>query len=69
MAEVTAVLSRFGVNVHGLETVVEGASMAGGELFRAYAHLHLPPECDAGELERALEALVNDLMVDITFER
>lgn len=68
MADITTVLGRFGINVRGLETVVEGASMAGGELFRAYADLRLPPGTDAGAVEQALEDLANDLMVDIRFE-
>ncbi len=68
MADVSAVLSGFGVNVQSLETVVEAASMAGGDLFRAYASLRLPEDTDAAELEHALENLANDLMVDITFE-
>ncbi len=69
MAEITAVLVQRGVNVISLETVVEGASMAGGEqLFRAYARLLLPETAEAGELARALENLADDLMVDIVFE-
>lgn len=68
MAEITAVLGQRGVNVISLETVVEGASMAGGELFRAYARLLLPETTQAAELARALEDLADDLMVDITFE-
>lgn len=68
MADITAVLGVNGVNVNGLETLVEGASMAGGDLFRAYASLQLPPGADARAIEEALEALADDLMVDITFE-
>ena len=68
MADIATILGRFGINVRGLETVVEGASMAGGELFRAYADLRLPPGTNTGEVERALEGLANDLMVEIRFE-
>lgn len=68
MADITAVLGDHEVNVHGLETLVEGASMAGGDLFRAYASLQLPVHADATAIEEALEALADDLMVDITFE-
>ncbi len=68
VADITEVLSRHGVNVHGLETRVESASMAGGDLFRAYASLHLPEGVDATQIEEALEALADDLMVDINFE-
>lgn len=68
MAEITKVLGQRGVNVISLETVVEGASMAGGELFRAYARVLLPEGASAGQLARALESLADDLMVDINFE-
>jgi glycine cleavage system regulatory protein len=68
MAEITGVLGSHGVNVQGLETLVEGASMAGGDLFRAYASLRLPKGADVTQIEEALEALADDLMVDINFE-
>lgn len=68
MADITAVLAAHQVNVLGLETLVESASMAGGDLFRAYASLRLPEGSEAAEVEAALEALADDLMVDITFE-
>lgn len=68
MADITAVLAAHQVNVLGLETLVESASMAGGDLFRAYASLRLPEGSEAAEVEAALEALADDLMVDINFE-
>lgn len=68
MAEISNVLARYAANVQHLETAVESASMAGGELFRARAHLRLPPDAEVAELEAALEDLANDLMVDISFE-
>ena len=68
MADITAVLAAHQVNVLGLETLVESASMAGGDLFRAYASLRLPEGSDAADVEAALEALADDLMVDINFE-
>jgi glycine cleavage system regulatory protein len=68
MADITAVLAAHQVNVLGLETLVESASMAGGDLFRAYASLRLPEGSEAAEVETALEALADDLMVDINFE-
>lgn len=68
MADISAVLGRHQVNVQSLETVVESASMAGGDLFRAHAVVHLPEGANAAEVADALEALADDLMVDITFE-
>ena len=55
------------VNVHDLETVVESASMGGGEIFRAKAELMVPAEVDIDSLGKELEAMANDLMVDISF--
>ena len=67
--EITTVLSNHNVNVKNLETLVESASMAGGELFRARAELVVPVSTDIGVLEVELEDLANDLMVDISFEK
>ena len=66
--DITAVLAAHGVSVHTLETGVEGASMGGGSLFRAWARLVVPESCDVEELGQALEDLANDLMVDMNFE-
>lgn len=67
--EITTVLSNHKVNVQDLETLVESASMGGGELFRARAELLVPVSTDIGALETELEDLANDLMVGITFEK
>jgi len=67
--EITTVLAGHGVNVRDLETVVEAASMGGGELFRARAELLVPVTSDIGLLESELENLANDLMVDISFKK
>lgn len=65
--EITTVLANHNVNVRELETVVEAASMGGGELFRARAALLVPVSCDVDALEDELENLANDLMVNISF--
>jgi len=67
--DITSVLAKYNVNVRELETVVEAASMAGGELFRARAELLVPVSTDIDLLERELENLANDLMVDIRLEK
>lgn len=67
--DITTVLSDHNVNVRDLETLVEPASMGGGELFRARAELVVPVSTDIGVLEGELEDLANDLMVDINFEK
>ena len=63
--DITHVLAAHRVSVVDLDTLVEGASMGGGELFKASAQLLVPPEADVAALERELEAIANDLMVDI----
>jgi len=66
--DITTLLARHHVNVLNLETLVEAASMGGGELFRAHAKLVVPVKADVDELEAEIEELANDLMVNITFE-
>jgi len=67
--DITTVLASHNVNVRELETLVEAASMGGGELFRARAELLVPVSTDIDALESELEELANDLMVDISFEK
>lgn len=67
--DITRVLAAHNVNVRELETLVEAASMAGGELFRARAELLVPVGTDIDLLEKELENLANDLMVDIRLEK
>ncbi len=66
--DITTLLANHNVNVHDLETVVESASMGGGEIFRAIAQLVVPVSADIDALESELEEMANDLMVDIRFE-
>ena len=65
--DITTVLTRHNVNVNNLETVVESASMGGGELFKATAELLVPVGTDIDTLESELEDMANELMVDISF--
>ena len=67
--DITSLLASHNVNVLNLETIVEGASMGGGELFKATAELVVPVTADIDILEGEIEELANDLMVDIIFEK
>lgn len=67
--DITTLLKKHNVNVLSLETLVEAASMGGGELFRAHAELVVPVTADIDVLETEIEELANDLMVDITFDK
>ena len=66
--DITTVLTRHRVNVLNLETTAEGASMGGGDLFKARADLVVPTSADVEALESELEDIANELMVDITFK-
>ena len=67
--DITSVLANHNVNIHDLETVVESASMGGGEIFRVKASLVIPATVDIDVLESELEEMANDLMVDISLVR
>ncbi len=67
--DITVLLASHKVNVHHFETLVESASMGGGELFKAKAHLVVPQSTDIDVLAGELEDIANDLMVDIRFEK
>ena len=65
--EITTLLARHKVSVQEFETTIEGASMGGGDLFKATAKLVIPETADIDLLETELEDLANDLMVRIGF--
>ena len=67
--DITLLLAKHNVNVRELETLVESASMGGGELFKARAKLDVSDTTDIDVLAGELEDIANDLMVDIRFER
>ena len=67
--EITTVLANHNVNVKSLETVVEAASMGGGEIFKTKAELLVPEGTDTDALEDDIENLANDLMVNISFDK
>lgn len=63
--DISAVLARHGVSIEELETGCTSGAMSGETMFRAAARLRLPPGLAAEALRGALEALGNELMVDI----
>ena len=66
--EITEVLARHDVNVTELETTVQSASMSGESLFLAHAKIFIPSGADTDKLRDELEALANELMVDLSLE-
>lgn len=65
VAEISALLADREVNVEELLTTVREAPMAGGLLFEAHAVLSAPADAGAAGLREALEALADELMVDV----
>jgi glycine cleavage system regulatory protein len=67
--DITEVLAGLNINVQELETTVQSASMSGESLFLAHARIHVPEDVSPERLQQAMEALANELMVDITLEK
>ena len=66
--DISEVLARHAVNVQELETTVQSASMSGEMLFLAHAKVFIPSQTDVDSLQDELEALANELMVDLSLE-
>ena len=65
VASISSLLADKGVSVEELETEVRDAPMAGGTLFEAHAVLVAPATLSTGDLRVALEALADELLVDV----
>ncbi len=63
--DVTQVLTRLGVNIEEFTSGIESAAFAGDEMFRATAWLRVPDDVTGGDVQRALEGLAGEVMVDI----
>jgi glycine cleavage system regulatory protein len=68
VSDITRVLNEHGVNIESLTTATREAPMAGGTLFEASAELEITDSVDLTALQRSLEQLANELMVDLTLE-
>jgi glycine cleavage system regulatory protein len=66
--EVAHALAERGVNIEELETAVETGSFSSERLFRAKARLSVPETLATATLRDGLEALANELMVDLDLE-
>ena len=64
--QVTAVLSRLGVNIEAFDTRISAEPHSGAPLFHVDARLRLPPALAAGDVQAALEAISGEIMVDIS---
>lgn len=63
--EITQALASRRVSIDELTTEVRAAPMAGGSLFEARASLSAPTDVDLVDLRTVLEAIAQELMVDI----
>jgi len=66
--EITALLSKQGVNLERLSTDVRPAPMSGDPLFSAEALLQVPSSLSLEALQESLETLADDLMVELHSE-
>lgn len=62
--EISAVLTRHGVNITRIESSVRDAPMAGGKIFTCQADLRTRPEA-LGRVQTDLENLAAELMVEL----
>jgi methionyl-tRNA formyltransferase len=63
--DISRVLADCGVSIDELHTEIVSGAMSGGSLFQVKAMLEVPATLATAELRRMLEALANELMVDI----
>ena len=66
--DISRVLADSGVSIEELHTEIVSGAMSGGNLFQVKALLEVPAGLATGELRRVLEALANELMVDIALD-
>lgn len=64
--EISQALAQSRINVNKMQTELTSGSMSGELLFKASAQLQVPADVDLDQLQEDLEAIANDLMVDIT---
>ena len=63
--DISRALAELSVSIHELTTEVVSAAMSGEHLFHASALLHVPASVATADLQRVLESLANELMVDV----
>jgi glycine cleavage system regulatory protein len=64
--DIADALAQRQVSIEELQTATREAPMAGGTLFEATATLVAPPAASLPELQAVLEALADELMVDLS---
>lgn len=64
--DVTQALIAVGANIEEFSSFIESAAFTGEAMFRATARLHLPANITAEDLQKTLESLADEIMVDLT---
>lgn len=68
VSRISEAVADLGVNMEELETSCVSAPMSGTAIFQARAKLYLPAEIQIHALQRHLEEIASDLMVDISID-
>ena len=63
--DISRALAELGISIQELTTEVTSAAMSGEHLFHASALLQVPSSVATADLQRVLEGLANELMVDV----
>ncbi len=66
--EISHALASHQINVEELSSECSSAPMTGEKLFKAQAHLQIPENCNLAVVQKELEEIANDLMVEISLE-
>ena len=66
--DITQCVVKCGGSIDVMETELFNASMSGEEMFKAQLHVKLPEQCSNDQIQRALESVSQDLMMDLLFE-
>ncbi len=64
--DVTQALGQIGANIEAFSSGVESAPFTGETMFRATARLHVPPGITSADVQKTLEQLADEIMVDLT---
>ncbi len=65
--EISAAMAHQNVSFEELESECTSAPMSGETIFKAVARLQIPEACDILALQKELETIGSELMVDISF--
>jgi glycine cleavage system regulatory protein len=65
VSQLANAISNAGANIEELNTSIESAAMSGQQIFHACGTICLPENCDADLIVAAIEALSDDLTIEV----